>query len=403
MNTTPTSATDERVAPTAHDLPPPPVPNGSPGISLPAAPTRQLEPLARPAAPRAPGASRRSTGPPRFLIGGMAGLLAVALLLTVSQGRPVERARIESFSGRGISFSYPSTLQRLAPGDADEVDVAQMTHAAADGDDAAWREVFVMDESDVVVVFGRDLPYLVDDENVRAYEASVLGRYRAAGIELPRTRVVAVDGLVALSSASYGRTPAGAQVEIRTTEIFTGSTGYVVICQRATEGSAELVAACDAILRSVEIEARGRTAGWHTLASRAGRIRLPVPPGWQAAESVRRGTAVAASLPAATEGTTAARVAVTTVKLRRPVPTAVYVDAVADRMKRYLVGRTTLRIDGRPAEMLRFEDNDAAGVFYVFVEGRTAFAVRFDIPIGNRSFTLLRPTMDGIVGMLRVR
>lgn len=417
--TEPAPAKDEPGEPTELVLPPPPsAPNGvgtardapdgstkrSRRTCLPAAPTQQLEPVAPGGTVSGTAGGRRTHIPSRFLIGAMAGLLAVLLLVAETQRPPTpNRVHLESFSSRGVSFNYLSTLQRIPGGGLEGLEVAQMTLAVGNADDAAWREVFAMGGSDLVLLFGRDRSYLVEDDNLRAYGSAVVAWYRAAGIEGPRTRAVSVGGLPALSSVAKGTTPSGADVQIRTTEIFAGGTGYVLVCQGAPGGRAELMAACDAILRSIEIESGRATAGWPTLVSRTGDVRLSVPSSWQEADSVRRGTAVAASLPASTEGITAARVEVATVRLRRPVPTKLYADAVADRMRRYLVGGRSLRIAGRAAEMLRFEDKDAGGVFYVFVDGRTAYAVRFDIPIGNQAFALLRPTMDAIAGTLDVR
>ncbi|HSL16171.1 MAG TPA: hypothetical protein VK962_07810 [Actinomycetota bacterium] len=330
-------------------------------------------------------------------------MLAVVLLVAVSQGPPEpERARLDSFSSGGLSFTYLSTLHQIPGGDLDGLDVAEMTLTVGGAEDAAWREVFAIGEGDLVVLFGRDQSYLVAQGNLGVYEASIVERYRAAGIEVPQTRTLSVDGLPALSSLSRTMTPSGLDVQIRTTEIFAGGTVYVFVCQGAPDGRGELMAACDAILRSVTIQPRDPTLEWETLSSRSGSVRLSVPPGWQETDELGRLTELAASLPTS-EGTTAARLRLDTVRLRRPVPTALYADAVADRLKRYLVGRRTLRIDGRRAEMLRFEDKDAGGVFYVFVEGRTAYAVRFDVPIGDQSFALLRPTMDAIATSLDLR
>lgn len=418
--TTPTPAKDERGEPTAPVLPAPPVapnghhaggepaPNGSTdaqATSLPAPPTQQLERVMTSVAGRAEtGRRRKIRVAPRLLIGGVAGVLATVLLVAVTHGPAApERASIESFASRGVSFTYLSTLHRVPGGGLEGLDVAQMTLAVSDAADAAWREVFAMRERGVVLLFGRDQPYLVREDNLQAYESAVAARYRDAGIEVPRMSAVSVGGLPALSSIAMGTAPSGAEVQIRTTEIFAGATGYILACQATPGGRAALMAACDAILRSIELETRRPTAGWTTLASPSGSVRLSVPPGWQEADSVRPGTRVAASLPASAEGTTAARVEMATVRLRRPVPTGLYADVVADRMKRYLVGRGSLRIARRPAEMMRFEDKDAGGVFYVFVDGRTAYAVRFDIPIGNPSFTLLRPTMEAIAGTLQLR
>jgi hypothetical protein len=320
------------------------------------------------------------------------------------QGSPTpERATLETFTGRGVSFRYLSTLHRLPADALDGLDVGEMTLAVADANDAAWREVFAMGESDLVLLLGRDPSYLVDDTNMQAYEATVVGRYRDAGVEVPRTKPLSVDRLPALSLVADGTTPSGEQVQIRATEIFAGSAGYVLVCQAAPDRRAELMAACGSILRSIAIQPKRPTSTWTTLASATDDIRLSVPPGWQRPETLPRGSKVAASLPASAEGTTAARVQVATVRLRRPVPTSVYVDAVADKMKRYLVGRRPFRMDGRAGQMVRFEDKDAGGVFYLLVDGRTGFAVRFDIPLGNQSFALLRPTMDAIAASLQLR
>lgn len=398
--TPPTSAEGERGEPAAPILPAPPPPTLEPAASRPT-----LEPADASGA-QGPQPVRLKTlrFSPRVAIGAVAAVLALVLLWLLIGGSPTpERVRFETFAGRGVSFMYLSTLHRLPANDLKDLDVAQMTLSAGHADDAAWREVFAMSESDVVLLFGREQPYLVGDANIGVYESAVVARYRAEGIEPPRTRTLAVDGVAALSAVSKGTTPSGIDVQIRTTEMFAGGTAYVLACQAATGARSELMAACDAILRSVEIEPRRPTAGWRILTSRAGDVRLSVPTEWQEDGSVGRGTKVAALLPASTEGTTAMRVEVETVRLRQPVRTELYSDAVADRLKRYLIGRRSLRIDGRTAVMLRFEDKDAAGVFYVLVEGRTAYAMRFDIPIGNSSFALLQPTMDAIAGTLDLR
>ena len=385
---------------------------GEPGVPLPPPPT--LEPAAsRPAVERADATGPQAPQPPKFrtwrfllrvAIGAAAGVLALVLLWSLIERPPApERVRFEMFDRSGVSFMYLSTLRRLPGNDLEQLDVAQMTLAAGHADDAAWHEVFAMSQTDTVLLFGREQPYLVGDENIEAYESALVARYRAGGIAPSRTQTLSVDGLPALSVVSEATTPLGIDVQIRTTEIFTGGTGYVVACQATPDARAELMAACEAILRSVEIEPRAATAGWRTLKSGAGDVRLSVPPAWQQDESVRRDTKVAASLRASTDGTTAMRVEVEAVRLRQSVPTEPYSDAVADHLKRYLIGRRSIRMAGRLAEVLRFEDRDAAGAFYILVEGRTAYVVRFDIPIGKPSFELLRPTLDAIAGTLDLR
>jgi hypothetical protein len=398
QDATATSTRDGR-EPVAPALPPPPT------MRLEPVPLRGAEPVARwpVAQTTGPPPRRAARVSPRVWIGAVALVLAVALVWATTQAPPeLDAVRIETFAGRGISFTYVSTLHRLPADRLEQLDVAQMSLAVGDANDAAWREVFAMNDTDVVLLFGRDQPYLVDHANIHAYESAVVDRYEASGIEPPRTRTVSVDALAALSAVSNGTTPSGVEVQIRTTEVFAEGSGYVLVCQAAPDRRAELMAACDVILRTVKIQARTEaTSEWTVLTS--GDVRLSVPSEWQEAESLRRGTEVAASLPASAQGTTAARVEVVSVRLRRPVPTGIYADIVADRMRRYLVGRGSLRIDGRPAAMLRLEDRDAGGVFYLLVDGRTAYAVRFDIPIGNQPFTLLRPTMDAIAHTLDLR
>lgn len=153
-----------------------------------------------------------------------------------------DRAGGRTFSGDGVSFSYPRRWRSL-----------ELADSSASTGSRVWTRTFGVDGRNLVSVTAYELGISITDANIdarsRAIGEQIDSLFAQAGGALetgPTTQTM--GGLPALSFTGTARNPSGRVVHSRLIIAFDGTTEYFVNCQYDDAGRDEMLSGCDRLV-----------------------------------------------------------------------------------------------------------------------------------------------------------
>ena len=152
-----------------------------------------------------------------------------------------------TFTGHGVSFSYPSTWTEFVLSD---------SSASTGGVD--WEETVGMDGRNIVSVARYTLDVAITQANIRARTPSIGSQIeslftQAGGAVTAGPTAGRLGGMPALSFDGTVRTPSGQPVTTRLLLAFDGTTEYAVTCQYDRSGRDEIRAGCQQIASTFSV------------------------------------------------------------------------------------------------------------------------------------------------------
>jgi hypothetical protein len=203
----------------------------------------------------------------KILVGVLVGVVAAGTGCAGGGGAHKASAEAKTFRGGGFSFTYPASWHELTPGP----ELGGITYRAGVGPPGPRHEAVSVTVQPVGVrLEGRDLA--ITAQNLTRYESlaviAVETPVSLMGGELSAPKRVSAAGLPGFRfEVSHMGLRGGGHVDAHITQLFKGSTTYIVSCQYTARGAAELQRACDQVLGSFRVATRGATAA-------AGRVLL---------------------------------------------------------------------------------------------------------------------------------
>jgi hypothetical protein len=204
-----------------------------------------------------------------------AAIVGAAVWLIVSVASSGGAPSLRTFADHGVKFTYPEVLTRS------EVEQSSASFDRFLGT-AEWHVALVRDRDNVVVVAEVRLPFITDDSNADAVVQQSVARVPSDTTLSDGPDPIDVGRLDGYRVVWRSHAPEGHAVTSEVTEMFEGTSWYVVKCQYTTALADEMRRTCQRILDSLEITtARADAAhGWTELGS-ASDFRVTVPPGWR--------------------------------------------------------------------------------------------------------------------------
>jgi hypothetical protein len=196
----------------------------------------------------------------KILVGVLVGVVAAGTGCAGGGGAHKASSEGKTFRGGGLSFAYPASWHELTPGP----EVGGITFRAAVGPPGGTQDAVGVTVQPVGVrLEGRDLA--ITPQNLTRYESvavlAVETPISILGGELSAPKRVSAAGLPGFRfEVSHMGLRGGGHVDAHITQLFKGSTTYIVSCQYTARGAAELKRACDQVLASFRVATGGATA-----------------------------------------------------------------------------------------------------------------------------------------------
>ena len=356
--------------------------------------------------PPAPAAHRRWRRPDLLTVGVLVLIpVAIAFWSGFVEGfrESVRRAQEpRSFSEHGLSFDVPVGIHRLTEAERERVTLTEVPGVPSPTG-GAWFEAFVLDGSNILLVFPDELPWIVDHSNLEAHAQLLrIGARDIVGVELD----VATSTFAGYPSVKLGPndvdTPDGLQATSSSVEAFDHNLGYAFVCQY-TDGSG-MRDKCQEILDSVSIEpVDPAKAGWTTLDSGGGH-RIDVPPGWSD-ESPAEAELIHAVLFPPGDDIPIAEVQLFAEAIIGQPPPRRFVNDIVGRLSGAgfrLEDRATVDLPTGTAERLVFRMGNTRLVVFALVHGSQGITIRVTTFAGQVMMDLIAPTADATARSLTV-
>jgi hypothetical protein len=154
----------------------------------------------------------------------------------------------QTFSGNGVSFSYPEGWRRF-----------RLSDSSASEGTQDWSETVGIDRRNLVAVSRFTLDVSITDANLQARTDAIRAQLeslftQAGGALRSGPSAQEMGGLPGLSFTGTARTPDGRTVSSRLVLAFDGRTEYFVNCQYDHAGRDRIVPGCEQVVSTFSLE-----------------------------------------------------------------------------------------------------------------------------------------------------
>jgi hypothetical protein len=311
---------------------------------------------------------------------------------------------LRSFSDHGLSFEVPEGLHRLSEAELEQLSLTRVPGVPSPTG-GAWFEAFVLDGSNILLVFPDELPWIVDESNLEAHAQLVrIGAGDVLGVELD----VAASTLAGYPALELGpndvETPDGIEATNWSVEAFDQNLGYGFLCQSAGPPASEMQRLCAMLLDSVTIEPTSSSLdrGWSTVESPLGHA-IDVPPEWDEV-ALERDELLHAELliPGALGPLAEVRLFADPID-GTPTPENYADTIVAEFGRRFtLNSRDRVTLPAGLAERLVFRNGNLNVTIFAFIDGSQGVSLILSTHAARHERSLLGPTVDAIARSLSI-